>query len=89
MALVAINQGGDFGLECLIALIGEWSVLVWVTLPQDLVPESVELLDLAVVGEREGIGTLVTRNVLVVEPVLTVEGLVDVTNVVDEETESK
>ena len=72
MALVAVNQVRNFGLECFIAFIGEWSILIWVTFPHDLVPESVKLVNLTVVWKWERIGTLVAFNVLFVELVNTV-----------------
>jgi hypothetical protein len=89
MALVAAHQIGDFGLEGIIRLVREWSVLIRVAFPKDLVPEGMEFVDFTVVRKREGVGTFVTANVLMVESVLTVEWLVYVSNIVNEKTESK
>ena len=89
MALVAVRQIGNFGLEGFITSIGEWSVLIWVTFPKDLVPERMKLIDFTMVRKREGVGTFVTADILLVESIHTVEWLVDVTNIMDEETKSK
>ena len=48
-----------------------------------------EFVDFTVVWKREGVGTFVTTDVLMVESVLTVEWLVDVSNIVNQKTESK
>lgn len=54
---------------------------------ENLVPECVQLVHTVVVGQREQICTLVASRVLLVVAAFAVEGLVDVTNVMDQQTE--
>jgi len=75
------------GLEFLVSRVGEGSGDVVAESVEALIPDSVKLISLVVVWDGEGIATDVTGRVGVVEARLGVHGLMDVTEVVDEETE--
>jgi len=82
-----VGVDGGF-LECSEVFIRYGSSDVVVLAVEDLVPDGVELIGGVVAREREGVGTLISLGVLVVESGSCVERLVQVSNIVDKETKS-
>ena len=65
-----------------------YQLVVGVELVDDRIPESVKLLDRIVILKREFVSTAVSSREFFVDSSERVKGLVDVTEIVDEETES-
>jgi|LauGreDrversion4_2_1035121.scaffolds.fasta_scaffold231794_2 hypothetical protein len=65
-----------------------YQLVVGVELVDDRIPESVKLLDRVVILKREFVSTAVSSREFLVDSSKRVKGLVDVTEIVDEETES-
>lgn len=85
--LVCVHHVGNLGLETLPHVLRERTSDVLVLSVEDLVEEGVQLTHTVVIGQWEGVGTLVTGRVVLVVTEFAVEWLHDVAHIVDQKAQ--